>query len=83
MFFLAFIFVFLGLTNAQDLWRRTGNNSLAPYFVTDQKQDLVPDSYIVRLAENYTLAKHFAHCGFDISKTSHGFEQIPSLRRQE
>ncbi|KAF2232588.1 subtilisin-like protein [Viridothelium virens] len=82
MFFINFflVLVLLGPTSAGQLPHRPDNNILAPLYGTHRHQDLVPDSYIVRLIKNYTLASHFARCGVDLSRTSHDFEEIPILR---
>ncbi|KAL9080856.1 MAG: hypothetical protein Q9157_000460 [Trypethelium eluteriae] len=75
MLFLACLLLFI-LSDFTKASRRGGN--LAPYLVPGP--NLVPEQYIVRLFENYTLAQHFAHCGANLSQLSLDFEEISLLR---
>ncbi|KAI9678401.1 MAG: Suppressor of the cold-sensitive snRNP biogenesis mutant brr1-1, partial [Bathelium mastoideum] len=77
---LPFFVLLLTSVNAIKFPRRSIGGTLAPYHRPDAR--LVPSTYIVRLSEDHSLAKHFAHCGVDLSKTSPRFEQISGLYRQ-
>ncbi|KAF2236870.1 subtilisin-like protein [Viridothelium virens] len=77
MLFLAFLFL-LGACGATEFSDRVQKRTFAPYY--DAGENLVPDHYIVRLTQGYTLQQHYGFCGVNLSQTCPGFKAFPSLR---
>ena len=72
-------FLLIAMINVVKTSGRGANSVLAPYYSSNNR--LVLDTYIVRLSQNHTLAKHFAYCGVNLSNANQGFEEIAAIHR--